>query len=757
MMKKFNLNAASKALLAAGVLSMALTGCSGDDGKNGADGKPGPVGTPIGSVSQVQAGITSASVSEDGFLTVNFDLADANGAAVLGLQQTDIGAVSFGRVGTEDEVAGTDIEGSPRDIWLSYFNKDKGEGYFTGSSYFKGENCEDCLTDNGDGSYTLTLDKAIDTLDKYVFDVEATNGIYLGVKSANDAGTSLVNNSFYYWQPSSDTAQDKPKAVIANETCQSCHRPGQDGALSMHGDKHVTLESCTFCHTDYNSYMKDEKDADGKIISSAKFDGSIKAMAHDIHSHSFFADNGIYPQIASNCQTCHQPDEKLAMADAWKADQDTATCMSCHNSPYAVPSWHWDTDNNAIAESKQNCVSCHNDPDGFRGAERGHYTENDNGQATETKVTFNSMTYSAATKTVVANMTVTNGDSTITLAQIDPTVYKYGGMTSAIVFNGVVNDDFLVNYQKVGYNLFTAGANNTINVTITDVSLIGDGDSHDFFKVDEVMETKDVTVALSSQIHVCFDGKGTVEDCKVTEFNDKDEPTVLSNSGPYAVSDTVYFNVDGTPVDTSPRTQHAEMTACQQCHTTSIVHRYSNDIDGCASCHNGTRDRKTTSSNLAVIVHSKHYLRDSLNESPDNLFFKKTECQACHGEDGYSLGNIVDDATPVAFGKVVDGDELDYKGDLVATFDEQTFVSPQTAACVSCHQKPYGLSDTTISHMTLMGGAIRFNSVTLSDNKTVVTGYGVTKAEYNALNVTETCSTCHTDSQLLEAHANWGN
>ncbi|MGS0729658.1 cytochrome C, partial [Shewanella sp. 0m-11] len=180
MMKKFNLSAASKALLTAGLLSLAMTGCSGDDGKNGEDGKPGPVGSPIGEVSQVKADITSASVSEDGFLTVNFNLADANGAAVFGLQQNDIGAVSFGRMGNEDEVGTTDIEGSPREVWLSYFNKDKGEGHYTGSSYFQGKNCEDCLTDNGDGSYTLVLNKAVDTLDKYAYDAEATNGLYLG-------------------------------------------------------------------------------------------------------------------------------------------------------------------------------------------------------------------------------------------------------------------------------------------------------------------------------------------------------------------------------------------------------------------------------------------------------------------------------------------------------------------------------------------------------------------------------------------------
>lgn len=726
MMNKFNLSAASKALLTAGLLSLAVTGCSGDDGKNGEDGKPGPVGKPIGAVSQVKADITSASVSEDGFLTVNFNLADANGAAVFGLQQDDIGAVSFGRMGNEDEVGTTDIEGSPREIWLSYFNKDKGEGHYTGSSYFQGKNCEDCLTDNGDGSYTLVLNKAVDTLDKYAFDAEATSGIYLGVKSANDAGSTLVDNSFFYWQPSSDTAQEQPKAVIANETCQSCHRPGQDGALSMHGGKHVTLESCTFCHADYNTYMKQDKDEDGNAVGEAyQYDGSIKGMAHEIHSHSYY--NGIYPQSASNCLTCHQPDENLAMADAWKGDIDTATCMNCHNSPYAVPSWHWDPDNNQIADSKKNCVSCHNDPDGYRGAERGHYAENDNAQAAVTKVTFNSMSYDAASKTVVANMTVTNGDTTVTLAQIDPSPYKYGGYTSAIVFNGVVDDDFVVNYQKVGYDKFAAGAEGSIDVTFTDAD----------YKVAEVMETEGVKAALSSQLHVCFDGKGAVADCE------KAEDGSIPNSGPYAVSDTFYFAVDGAKVEESPRVQHAAMTDCQQCHTTDIKHRFSNDMDGCATCHNGTRDKKGTgSSNLAYIVHSKHYLYDS----GGSMFFKKAECQACHGEDGFSLSKIKGDAAPVAFGKENLGTDAEGK----TIWGEQLVVSPQTAACVSCHQAPYALDSSAASHIQSMGGILVQEGASLST-------LGIPASEYEALEVQETCATCHKDAAILDAHSNWGS
>lgn len=718
MMKRFNFNAATKAMLGASLLSLVLTGCGGSDGKDGEDGKPGPVGSPISKVAKVKAQITAANVDDKGFLTINFDLTDANGAAVFGLTNTDISAVSFGRMGNEDEVGTTDIPGSPRDIWLSYFNKDKKDGFYTGSDYFQGKNCSDCLTDNGDGSYTLKLNKEINTLGKYAYDATATSGVYLGIQAVNATGSKLVENSFHYWQPSSNTDQAKPKAAIANETCQSCHRLGQDGALAMHGGKHVTLESCTFCHTDNNSYMKSDKDAAGNVIKTYKYDGSIKGMAHEIHSHSYY--NGIYPQSASNCITCHKPDETLEMADIWKADLDTATCMNCHNSQYAVPSWHWNAEQGQIADGKENCVSCHNDPNGKRGAERGHYVQNDNAQAAATKVIFNSMTYNADTKTVVANMSIKHGDTLATLAQIDPTPYKYGGFTSAIVFNGIVSDDFIVNYQKIGFNKFAQAADGTIDVTFTD----------DPIKVVKMMETPNVTVTLSSQLHLCFNGKGAVADCKLSE-----DGKTATNAGPYSVSDTYYFKADGSKVVKSPRVQHAEMKDCQQCHTTSITHRFTNDLDGCASCHNGTRDRDgKNSSNLAYIVHSKHYIYSDPERK--NLFFKKAECQACHGKDGFSLSKIAADAAPVAFGKTADG-------------TEQLLVSPQTAACVSCHQGPYALSSATAGHIESMGGVLLQDS----SNLTVL---GIPASQYDPTKVQESCSTCHNDANILEKHANWG-
>ncbi|WP_158638053.1 OmcA/MtrC family decaheme c-type cytochrome [Shewanella donghaensis] len=715
MMKNFKFSTTAKAVFSAGILAFALTGC-GSDGSDGEDGEDGLVGKPIGSVSSLTSTITSASVDENNFLSVDFKLSDPNGVAVTGLTLADVATISFGRVGSADE-AGEDEIVNPsvdRQVWLSYFNKDKGDGYFTGSDYFDGSKseCVDCFVDNKDGSYSVTIDKAIDTLEKYDYVTDTTNGVYMSIKTSNNQSMTLVNNSFFYWIPATDVIAEKPLQILANSDCQTCHRAGQAGELSMHGSKHNTEEACSFCHTDYNSYSKQDEDADGNAIGDAyEFDGSIKGMAHSIHTTANFSDDGVYPQMTSNCLTCHNPNEDFNLTDSWKADVDTTACWSCHSpAPAAeaagVPASH---------QQGANCFGCHGGEGRGRGAEEAHYGLNSNFLATTLKVEFNSMVVADDATEIKVNFTVKNGEELVAINQIDPRPYKYGGFNSAIVVNGVVADDFLVNYQKVGYDTFTEEADGSITSIISaanfDITTLIDAGS---------------TIALSSQLHVCSK-KGVVSYCTFESGDGSDKNDVLNEDAPYVTSDTFYFNQDGSVVEESPRIQHAEMTDCQQCHTTEITHRYSNDLDGCASCHNGTRATSGGEpSNLAFKVHAKHYVYDSSG----SLFFKKTECQACHGDDGFSIQAIKTDAAPVAFGK----DDI---GNLV--------VSPQSAACLSCHVPPYGLNESTIQHIETNGGVVG-----------TIDSLGVPEADYDALNVTEACSTCHTDNAILEAHSNWG-
>ncbi|WP_298439180.1 hypothetical protein [uncultured Ferrimonas sp.] len=803
-----------KLLTSAMLVSVALTGCgsSGDDGDAGKPGEPGLIGLAVTEAKAINADITSVSVADNGTISLDFTLANANGVALHSLKDTDIAGLSFGRMGKESEVGLNDaIEGgadNDRDIWLSYYVKSKGEfegqqllagsSYFSGISYNGSVNCTDCLTDNGDGSYTLVTQgtKADGSEYKvainpeefglnYGYNADATNGVYMAIKvrdgnldpihPADNANIYLNTAAFHYWQPSSDTVVERPKAVIADATCESCHRPEHDGNLGNqhHAGKHTKMESCSFCHVDFNQYAV--KDADKNVIGN--YDGSIKGLAHNLHLNLEANEKTPFPQSAANCQSCHSGD--VAQVDAWKADQDAATCVSCHQ---FAPSYRHAglADPDKFEEGLpfgtgfDNCTQCHTQDGYARGAEQAHVTHNAHAlSGSQYKVTFSNVTIDKSASVITVTMAINNGDELIPLSQIDPRDYKYGGKSSAIVFNGLAKggDDFLLNYQKVGVALSgfgkeasyaSANPDGTITVTIPDIS--NDGDSDTGFKVKELLANAEI-LALSSQVHVCHEkqhgsdgfmdvpvdcvvldsnGSGTLGD--VVEIQDKKVIDNLnSQEAPYVTSDTQYFQAnDGTYVGETPRVQHAAMENCQQCHDTGIQHRFSNDLDGCASCHNGTRDKNGMgSSNLGYITHSKHYIGG---------FFKKTDCQTCHGADGFSLSNIHADAAPVAFG-TNDGQRL-------GADNEQLFVSPQAAACVSCHQMPYGMNDGIVAHINQNGGVMAINAFDSTDADGKVTtsyNYGVTQAEYDAANAKEACSVCHNSEQLLEAHANWSS
>ncbi|MEZ9821801.1 hypothetical protein AB4238_14465 [Shewanella sp. 10N.286.45.A1] len=318
--------------------------------------KPTVTGIAVADAEALNVEIQSASVTND-ILSLELDVSDANNVGVTGLISDDIGAITFGRLGTVSEV--TDLTGSDaqREIWLNYFPKEakKGTAGEVVGSYVKGSACSDCLIGHKDGTYSLTLkNHPIDSKKLgYSFDESATNGIYLSVsaKGANK-GAGLIANSFFYWQPKSDTAQARPKMLVKNSTCQSCHAPEgnfdllrnhKDGS-GRHSGKHFTVEACSFCHTD------NSRDIGNTVFGP---DMSIKAMAHKIH----------VTQQGAACASCHKPDSDLTDANAWKAGKDNNACQSCHqvsggaaNVP-AIPTDH--TSDGKLQPFRENCAMCH--------------------------------------------------------------------------------------------------------------------------------------------------------------------------------------------------------------------------------------------------------------------------------------------------------------------------------------------------------------------------------------------------------------
>ncbi|MGL4838187.1 MAG: cytochrome C, partial [Shewanella sp.] len=128
MMKRFNFNHATKAMLGAGLLSFVLAGCGsdGDDGKPGADGQPGVIGVSIDSTPTLKAKITDATI-DAGKVTVNFTLENANGVAVLGLNKTHDLRFGIAQLTPVKEKVG-ETEADRGLQWQAYINTKKEPG-----------------------------------------------------------------------------------------------------------------------------------------------------------------------------------------------------------------------------------------------------------------------------------------------------------------------------------------------------------------------------------------------------------------------------------------------------------------------------------------------------------------------------------------------------------------------------------------------------------------------------------------------------
>ncbi|MGL4473640.1 MAG: cytochrome C, partial [Shewanella sp.] len=211
MMKHIRLTARSAAFISAGIMSLALVGCGGDDGQ---PGKDGVVGIAIDSSPTVLAKFTNATV-DNGTVTVDFLLENANGVAILGLtKEHDLrfGVAQLTKV-TETTTTGKFPGEYDRGLqWQAYINSAKTPGKMPevttdlkpGNAFQaaveSANKCDTCLVDNGDGSYRYTFQQNIAKVTspvEVIYNAEATQRVTLELELPQ-----TVANAHHDWQPS---------------------------------------------------------------------------------------------------------------------------------------------------------------------------------------------------------------------------------------------------------------------------------------------------------------------------------------------------------------------------------------------------------------------------------------------------------------------------------------------------------------------------------------------------------------------------
>ncbi len=757
-----------KLLLAASAVSIALTGC-GDDGKDGVDGKPGEVSVNINSLSAVQTQVEQANYDEASqTLTVEFSLLNANGVAVSGLEEYNSAVrLSFGRTGTRSEVftAYTTGEGEEQvevstradgdeQIWLSYRNRDKGNGLVAGTSYWSCPTDETCLTYLGQGKYQVTASGIIDTLGlDYGYDATQTQGIALITYNAGD--NKLNNFESYYWEPATENAVSSPKQAMMTGTCTNCH---VDESIKHGGRFGKTADECSFCHTDYARASGTGTDAEGNTVEFT-YDASLKGLVHGFHTglmleerrglakfssviansnnpaFTYKFDGAVldaegntskdlnFPASTANCQLCHidynATEENLpAKALAWVADTDVTSCQSCHgNYHYGDRTATTEaTEGSAATTALVGCVSCHNShEEGARGGAFRHFagTGKESREAASqagmlVETAYSNINWDEATSTLTFTMNLSKGDVAVTSEYV-PSVSVY---VNAV--DSANPDAYLASRTSGSATANTDGSYTvTVNATSASYTLPALADALNNGADLAIMASFKVCVGNKSSDLVALidnDGDGAV-DCDGVDSRGRAASVLSANA-----ATTQFIKLDGTAG--VERASAAAYDNCTACHSNDMstrkddVHYRNADLHTCAMCHEAG-----DYNSLIVRVHGT-YGKAHGREDVQALI-SSAECSACHGDNGYSLNNAR--STPMRWNR-----------------KDATFSSPEAGVCASCHVSDSyeigGGQASALSHIQGMGG--------------IVAGT-YEEAEL----ATETCSTCHNADSIKKSHA----
>ncbi|AQS37062.1 decaheme c-type cytochrome, OmcA/MtrC family [Shewanella psychrophila] len=737
MMKQFNsfnpnISAAAKAMLSAGILSLALSGC-GSDGNDGEDGKDGVIGVSIDSAKSVNAVLTNAAV-DAGTVTVDFTLENDNGVAVLGLTKDHDLRFGIAQLAHVTETM-NDKDGVPTQYdrgfqWQAYINSQKEPGtmpdetsHLDPKTQFQAEvekasDCGTCFVDNGDGTYTYTFQQNIGNVTtpvEVIYNADDTQRATLELELS-----SFAANASFDWQPSTGATEDiQTREVVSIETCYTCHQPE---SLALHGGRRIDLENCVSCHTatsgdpesgnsvDFTylihaihkgnsrtTYSPDSPDADEN--------GNIAAPYKIVGYGGKLIDYGkvMFPQgPAADCSSCHVTGESApANADLFEANQSNQACIACHTT---MPKAYHDPSN-------ENCMSCHIEEGYARSAKEAHgdimkaYNETQ-----EMSVQFSDIGVDADGKfTTTVQVLGTDGL---------PLTAEFVDTSSRIVMAWDSDKDF-PSYAEASYNSrrmklsegsYDAAANAWV-MTYSGIELPTDASGKTF--------------ELWSALKVCYNnggyGRPLVEltDCTtegVRKVEVKDEPFH------FVWSDT------GADLDTAPlaRRNIIDPSKCAGCHNQEIYH-YNNGVN-CQTCHTSDKTTKSNASDqypnakkptsFAYKAHEAegHYLKYAGVGSSTVV---KTDCMTCHTDDGIQLGRAPERTW--RYGNMMTGDDI--------------WVSSDAGACMSCHQKY--LSDSGKSHIETNGG--------------ILDGISAEDVQNRAK---ETCSTCHSPEKLMQLHGN---
>ena len=314
-------------------LAFAMSGCEGDDGAtgpagaDGADGAPGDPG-PAGPAGPAGPGAAITPLESCGVCHNDGSFASAPDYHALDPIEFVDNVVITPNGADLDVTFDLYVDG----VLTAGYN-DVNRGYRTDGTTRTTISDSLTLTDNGGGSYTITVaDGAA---------AAAVNNRYLFRVSIGEDRETRV----YLYQDYPASPFDGPPLVSA-EACTNCHGPEGIGVHGGYFQAEDGAEPCLTCHG--TQYL------------------TLGDAAHQYHSSIWVGRSGevehiTYPTYMNNCSVCHAAEDQLAVVNAMPVSGDG--CLSCHGS---MDSWDFSAELSFHLEiqdpSAVDCTLCHKDP-----------------------------------------------------------------------------------------------------------------------------------------------------------------------------------------------------------------------------------------------------------------------------------------------------------------------------------------------------------------------------------------------------------
>lgn len=593
--------------------------------------------------------IQSASIANDGTITVRATIKDSNGVPLDRAGLTTPGPVSMSFIAAYIPPGKTQYVSYTTTVLKATINTNPPQTQAANDS-------GGTFTTNAVGDYTYKFK----TKAPAGFNTSVTTAI--GVSARRDLSQygefdewSEVSNDVYNFVPDG-TPVKVTRSVVTTDACNQCHNP-----LFGHGGSRLTVELCILCHQPQTVNPDTQLTQDMPVLIHKIHMGSslpsVKAgTPYRIWHRGAWSDFSqvAFPQDVRNCTTCHSP--KAGQPDAWRTNPTAAVCGSCHdNVNFATGENHV----NLPQLNDNQCKNCH---------------------AAEATMDFDASIPGAH---VVPNQS----------ASLPGLVTKIISVTGATPGNSptvtfTVTDRFgnPVDISKITqFRLVLAGPNQDYNTGPGAIRATEDASkAANSNGVYTYTMTNKIPAGAAGSYTVSAEARNSVKLLPGTQ-----KETTATDA---AIPVEYYFSVDKSK--TAARRQVVSTAKCAACHKDlGFVHGGTrNNTQECVVCHNPALVDGTSkqSVNFAWQIHSIHrgenldrpYVLGTVNYQEVLFPGDLRDCSTCHLPGTYLVENVGAKAAVAS------------PGSYTAT------TPPISAACQGCHDDmataSHALSNTTV-------------------------------------------------------------